>query len=97
MTSGVALCYSWRMKDFQDSDVQAHGAGAGSIICLKSELIRKELQWMKRGLQETATGYGARLNSGLMIRFKGREAVGLRPRVGRFLWMPVSFTSTVVS
>lgn len=30
-------------------------------------------QWMKRGMQETSSGYGARLNSGYNIMFEGRK------------------------
>lgn len=61
-------------KQFTQKDVQLHGAvaGAGVIFCLKSELLHRPPAWMKRGLQETASGYGARLNSGYFIQFCNR-------------------------
>jgi len=62
------------MKHFTDNDVQPHGAvaGAGNIICNYTELVYSPPGWMKRGLQETSSGYGKRLNSGYWIRFNGR-------------------------
>lgn len=62
------------MKNFTDTDVQPHGAisGAGSIICDKADLVYSPPDWMKRGLQETRSGYGKRLNSGYLIKFLGR-------------------------
>jgi hypothetical protein len=38
----------------------------------RSELHYAPPEWMKRGLTETASGYGRRLNSGLKIDFEGR-------------------------
>lgn len=38
----------------------------------RSELIVDLPEWMKRGLQETPSGYGKRLNSGLKINFNGK-------------------------
>jgi hypothetical protein len=32
-------------------------------------LVERPLWWQKRGLQETATGYGARLRSSKMVQF----------------------------
>lgn len=42
------------------------------ISCDKSELLHAPTKWQEQGLQETATGYGKRLNSGLMIWFEGK-------------------------
>ena len=39
----------------------------------RDELKYAPPDWMKRGLQETATGYGKRLNSGYMIHFNGKR------------------------
>jgi len=63
------------MKTFTDNDVQPHGciAGAGSLVADRSELIHAPTGWQRAGLQETYTGYGARLNTGLKINFNGKE------------------------
>lgn len=61
------------MKEFNESDVLPGVATwAGRISCLKSELVDAPPEWMKRGLQETASGYGKRLNSGYKIHFGGK-------------------------
>ena len=62
------------MKHFTSRNVEPHGAVAGArfMICLKSELIYNPPDWMKRGLTETTTGYGARLNSGYSISYNFR-------------------------
>lgn len=57
-------------KDFQPEDIDRHGLP--TIYCLRSELIQHEPEWMRQGLQQTASGYGLRLNSGLMIRYRRR-------------------------
>lgn len=59
------------MKKFTTEDVNRQFEFP-RIYCDKSELVRDEPEWMKRGLQETASGYGNRLNSGLKIHFNGR-------------------------
>lgn len=43
-----------------------------TISCQKSDLVRYEPWWMKKGLTETKSGYGMRLNSGLLIDYNGR-------------------------
>lgn len=56
------------MKEFTGDDVSN-----GRIFADRSELIFAPLEWQKRGLQETASGYGSRLNTGMKIRFDGRD------------------------
>lgn len=36
------------------------------------DLVKKELDWQKMGLQETVTGYGRKLTSIYMIHFEGK-------------------------
>jgi hypothetical protein len=38
----------------------------------KYDLVYAPTDWQKRGLQETASGYGNRLNSGYKINFNGK-------------------------
>lgn len=54
-------------KAFTDDDVKDD-----YIICDRSELIHDPLWWQKRGLQQTATGYGAALTSEYKIQFNGK-------------------------
>lgn len=62
------------MKNFTETDVQPHGAiaGAGTIYADRSELVSAPTEWQKLGLQQTASGYGRKLNSGLKISFCGK-------------------------
>lgn len=63
------------MKQFTDKDVRQHGAitGAGSINTNGTEdLVYSPLEWQKRGLQETASGYGAKLTNSYKISFNGK-------------------------
>lgn len=60
------------MREFKWSNVESVG-GFLRLYCERSELIDAPTAWQKRGLQETASGYGRRLNSGLKIRFEGRD------------------------
>lgn len=59
------------MKNFTDEDVSKNGEFE-RIYCDRSELIDSPTEWQKMGLQETASGYGRRLNSGLKISFNGK-------------------------
>jgi len=34
--------------------------------------FRNEPEWMKRGLQQTTSGYGSKLNTGRMVHFERR-------------------------
>ena len=42
------------------------------IYANKEELIDSPMWYHKRGLMQTATGYGRKLNSGLKINFEGK-------------------------
>ena len=41
------------------------------INCDKEDLIISQLDWQKRGLQETASGYGSKLTTQYYINFEG--------------------------
>lgn len=57
-------------------DVKPHGAvaGAGSlwIKSYPDDLVDSPLWWQSKGLQETASGYGAKLHSPFKINFGGK-------------------------
>lgn len=55
------------MKQFTAADVEGE-----RIQVSKGDLVDSPPQWMKMGLQETASGYGRRLNTGKMIHYGGR-------------------------
>lgn len=59
------------MKLFTEADVDTAGMFP-HIYADTQDLVDAEPDWMKRGLQQTATGYGARLNSGRKINFNGK-------------------------
>lgn len=59
------------MRNFTETDLEPNRS-LPRISCLKTDLLKREPEWMRRGLQETASGYGKRLNSGWMIQFNGR-------------------------
>ena len=42
------------------------------IRVTRSELIEQPLDWQRRGLQETRTGYGAKLRTRYVLRYNGR-------------------------
>ena len=58
----------YKYKRFTFADVQN-----GRISAERIDLIDAPMWWHKRGLSETATGYGTRLNTGLKIHFEGRQ------------------------
>jgi hypothetical protein len=62
------------LKHFLESDVRAHTAidGAGKLFASTDELLYDPLDWQKRGLQQTATGYGAKLTSPYKINFEDK-------------------------
>lgn len=63
------------MKLFTESDVQPHTVifNAGKIITEdNSDLLLAPLEWQKRGLQQTASGYGVKLTSPYKINFNGK-------------------------
>jgi len=41
------------------------------INCDKEDLIISQLDWQKRGLQQTASGYGSKLTTQYYINFEG--------------------------
>lgn len=55
------------MKNFTDSDVVN-----GRIYCDSSDLVDAPLDWQKRGLQQTASGYGKKLTMRQKISFNGK-------------------------
>jgi len=42
------------------------------IACDTDDLLHDPLDWQKRGLQQTASGYGAKLTSSYKINFEGK-------------------------
>ena len=56
-------------RQFTQADVTL----TGYIYADKSELVYDPPAWMRLGLQETASGYGKKLNSGYMILFCGKR------------------------
>lgn len=60
------------MKKFTDADLQPW-AGHSGLFADTSELIYAPLDWQKRGLSETTSGYGSRLTHPYKINFNGRE------------------------
>lgn len=59
------------MRQFTDADIETGGSLPG-IYADRSDMLYDPPEWMKSGLQETATGYGSRLNSGYKISFNGK-------------------------
>lgn len=62
------------MKHFTLSDVKDHSVvpKAGKLYGEPGDLIYAPLEWQRRGYQQTASGYGAKLTSPHMISFEGR-------------------------
>ncbi|MDO8611124.1 MAG: hypothetical protein Q7R95_11415 [bacterium] len=62
------------MKLFTNKDVEQHGAisDCGKIYADRTELVDSPLEWQKRGLQQTASGYGRKLTTSLKINFNGK-------------------------
>lgn len=60
------------MKEFTEADVTNPDSQFPRIYCDKSDLVYDPPEWMKRGLQQTASGYGKKLNSGLKIHYNGK-------------------------
>jgi hypothetical protein len=56
---------------FTESDLQPW-AGHFGLFADATQLIDEPLDWQKRGLQQTATGYGAKLTSRYKINFEGK-------------------------
>jgi len=60
------------MKDFQEADLIGHGDNYKRIYTDKNELIDNPLWYHKRGLSQTASGYGSKLTTPYMIQLCGR-------------------------
>ena len=62
------------MKNFTEADVKPHGSvkGAGHICAEHEQLIHAPLWYHNKGLQQTASGYGAKLTSSNKIMFEGK-------------------------
>ena len=61
------------MREFTQADVNTLSDGSyPRIYADRADLISAPLPWQTARIQETRTGYGARLNSGLKIWFEGR-------------------------
>lgn len=60
------------VREFTEVDVVRH-TNYPRIYADRAELIDAPTAWQKMGLQQTATGYGNKLNSGLKIRYCGRD------------------------
>lgn len=58
------------MKLFTEADVR--DGQFPRILTVREELVYDPPEWMKRGLQQTASGYGKRLNTGLKINYCGK-------------------------
>jgi len=61
------------MKQFTSADVDRSGQFT-RISCERADLVSNPPAWLARGLQESASGYGRRLNSGLSIMFKEEQS-----------------------
>lgn len=55
-------------KNFTEANVNGN-----RIFATTSEPIDAPLEWQRRGLQQTATGYGAKLTTRHKIQFEGKE------------------------
>ena len=64
------------MKHFTDADVVEHGriakAGRLTLDRYPEDLCARPLPWQRRGLQQTASGYGAKLTSQYKLSFNGK-------------------------
>lgn len=59
------------MKMFTETDAEPWAGGRG-LWADGDELVVRQLPWQRRNLQQTASGYGAKLASCWMINFMGR-------------------------
>jgi hypothetical protein len=61
------------MKEFTEKDLVPHAGSVGLFLDDNhNDLVLSELPWQKRGLQQTSTGYGAKLTSSFKISFEGK-------------------------
>lgn len=59
------------MKKFTLSDID-NSSQFPRIYVVPTDLVDNPLWWHKRGLMQTATGYGRKLTTSMMIHFNGR-------------------------
>lgn len=55
------------MRNFTENDIDDN-----RIFTERSELVYAPLDWQMHGLQQTASGYGAKLTTSLKIMFDGK-------------------------
>jgi hypothetical protein len=60
------------MKQFTASDVHRPESAFPRIYCDTSQLAHCPLDWQKRGLSQTASGYGSKLTSSFKISYEGK-------------------------
>lgn len=63
------------MKHFTTQDTNPHGCVNGAlslVIDYPQDLVFSPLPWQKRGLQKTASGYGAKIESEYKLSFNGK-------------------------
>lgn len=61
------------MKTFTQKDVSEFGNGNyRKIFASREDLVHCPLEWQKLGLQETVSGYGAKLTTQEKISFEGK-------------------------
>lgn len=61
------------MKEFTSDDIVKRGDSIyKNIYCETSDLVMSELEFHKRGLSYTASGYGKKIPSPYMISFNGK-------------------------
>lgn len=60
------------MKQFTENDIRQGYGPTINTEDFHNDLVSVPLDWQKRGLQETASGYGMRLNTGYKIHFNGK-------------------------
>jgi len=51
-------------------DIKSNSSSYKKIHCDKEDLIISELDWQKRGLQQTVSGYGSKLTTRYYINFE---------------------------
>jgi hypothetical protein len=60
-------------KPYTDADVEnADSAYPRIYISGRKDMVYDPPEWMKMGLQQSASGYGGKLNSGYRINFNGK-------------------------
>lgn len=61
------------MTPFTEADVRNADSAYPRIYADRADLIDAPLPWQQAGLQQTATGYGAKLTTPDKIRFEGKD------------------------